>query len=111
MGEGAIQGTVMSGLAIMPDGLLAVGTRWGLDPSTAPDANGQRPLLIAGALWRSDDGTAWEKLPDEAVSLGRTMSGSVPYGLRGAIADGDSALVYGLTPEFGGAVWRGMPSR
>jgi len=107
--SGALQGTMMNGVVALADGILAVGTRWGVDPHASPGPDGQRQMLFHGALWRSSDGRSWEVLPDESMALGTSSAGTLAFGLFMAIADGDTVLVYGAASDVGVTVWRGTP--
>jgi len=67
-GQGALQGTAMRSVHTGWSGFIAVGSHWRLDTSN-PQSDGSSGLAIDGAIWRSDDGRAWELLPNELLSV------------------------------------------
>lgn len=102
---GAIQGTMIDGLAATDSGLVAVGVEWGIDPSRPPSSGGQGPMTWRGALWRSPDGTSWTRQADDPVfTLGESNAFNLALGP--VLVGGGQTLILGTTAELGATVWR-----
>jgi len=105
-GQGALQGTAMTGVHTGWSGFIAVGSSWGLDPSK-PQPDGSFAPMIRADVWRSADGRAWELLTDELLSVSEPGMSNVRYGFGRVGELGGRPLIVGATPELGVTLWLG----
>jgi hypothetical protein len=107
---GALSGTMMGAVASLPDGFVAVGARWGINPAAASPPDGQARITTQGISWRSVDGRTWEMDPDDpALPLG-TCAATICTGLSGVLAWGDQVVAVGGTEPDGVVVFIGTQS-
>jgi hypothetical protein len=105
LGLGDLHGTMISSLAPTADGFLAAGTQWGVDPSGPVPSEGEPPPTATSriVLWRSPDGTTWERVPDDPTfDLGQAGF----LAIRRVLAFDDLVYLLGASAEAGATIWR-----
>jgi hypothetical protein len=100
---GALQGTAVSAVEAVSDGFVAVGDRWGLDP-TLPEVDGSSPISHRLVAWHSVDGNSWELLADDPLFALGVSSGSAFMPRHVRQFDG-TTVVLGVTVDTGTTLW------
>jgi hypothetical protein len=104
---GAMAGTLMSTVAGLGDGFVALGVRTGINPSAATAPDGKSRMTGQGVAWWSADGATWEMLPDyPALPLG-TSEETIGAGMYSAVSREGLVIAVGETVADGVTVYIG----
>jgi hypothetical protein len=103
-GPGALQGTAISAVAVVAGGFLAVGDRWGVDP-TLPKVDGSSQISHRLVAWRSLEGSTWDLLQDDPLFALGASSGSA-FLPRQVYQFEGSTIILGVTADLGTTLWR-----